>query len=442
MLKKLSGPVAILLTVALILGAVQLNGTYFIKRSVPGPIINGVEGYHVIVAGGDPEGVSAALSAARNGLRVLLVCEQEALGGLMTLGMLNFIDMNYFEQPGVISGSRVLLTQGIFGAFYGALGNAFDVGEAKAWFLTQVHREPNIDLLLNVKIVAPIMEGNAVCGLTVLQDGEERDYYSLRLIDATVDADVAAMAGVPYTVGGEDFGKNEKQGVTLVFCLSGVDWQGIRDYVNYEKNENNNMEVGITNEAAWGYGPEALLYVPQNPRMRLRGPNIARQKNGDVLINALIIFGVDALDERSKQQAMEEAEAELAYIVGFMRENFRGFENAILEYTATQLYVRETRHIIGEYRLTIDDVLENRDHWDRIAHGSYPVDIQPTSPASYGTVVGNPDIYSIPFRSLVPLLVENLLVVGRSASYDSLPHGSARVIPVGMVTGEAAGVAA
>ena len=105
--------------------------------------------------------------------------------------------------------------------------------------------------------------------------------------------------------------------------------------------------------------------------------------------------------------------------------------------TAERLYVRETRHIMGEYRLTITDVLENRDHGDRIAHGSYPVDIQPSGPNDLGNVIGKPAIYSIPFRCLVPLKIDNLLVVGRSASYDSLAHGSARVVPVGMAVGEA-----
>lgn len=98
--------------------------------------------------------------------------------------------------------------------------------------------------------------------------------------------------------------------------------------------------------------------------------------------------------------------------------------------------MRESRHIIGEYQLTIDDVLENRDCWDKIAIGSYPVDVQPTAQQTYGTVVGNPDRYAIPYRSIVPLEVENLLVVGRSASYKSLAAGSARVIPIGMAEGE------
>jgi hypothetical protein len=96
----------------------------------------------------------------------------------------------------------------------------------------------------------------------------------------------------------------------------------------------------------------------------------------------------------------------------------------------------------GEYRLTMIDVLENRDQWDRIAFGSYPVDIQRISPTDNGAVMSHPLKYAIPFRSIVPLKVDNLLVVGRSGSFDTLPHGSARVIPVGMATGQAAGAAA
>ena len=176
--------------------------------------------------------------------------------------------------------------------------------------------------------------------------------------------------------------------------------------------------------------------------MRLRGFNIARQNNGNVLINALIIFGVDPLSEESKAEGIARAQAEMEYLIPYIRENFAGFEKAELVKTAEQLYVRESRHIIGEYQLTIDDVLENRDQWDKIAIGAYPVDVQPTAAQTYGTVIGSPDRYAIPFRCLVPLKVDNLLVVGRSASYMSLAAGSARVIPIGMAEGEAAGVAA
>lgn len=421
------------IAVVLLLGAAAATFAYREKSHLaPAPLINGKPGYDVIVVGGEPEGVAAALSAARNGLRTLLIEDDDALGGLMTLGELNFLDMNHGPD-------KELLTRGIFQEFYKDLGNAFDVEEAKAYFLKKVRKERNITLKLNTRPVEPVMADQQIIGVQVVEKGRPEQYLALRVIDATVDADVAALAGVPYTIGGEDYGeKGLLMGVTLVFEVSGVDWNRV---INYLKREDNDPNTGADQVAAWGYGKEAAEYKPVDPLMRFRGPNLARQKNGNVLINALLIFGVNGLDPLSRAEGIERGRQEIPHIVEFMRQKFPGFEKAQFAGTAEQLYVRETRHIQGEYRLTITDVLENRDQWDRIGHGSYPVDVQPTNPANSGNVIGHPDIYSIPFRCLVPLQVDNLLVVGRSASYDSLPHGSARVIPVGMVTGEAAGVA-
>lgn len=437
--------ISIAIIAILMIGVVAISS--WTNRPAPAPVIDGQEGYDVIVVGGDPEGVAAALSAARNGLRTLLIEDDGALGGLMTLGQLNFLDMNHGPQG-------ELLTRGIFEEFYKDLGNAFDIEKAKEWFLTKTGEEKNLTTLLNAKVTAPIMEGKVIKGVRVVTieekdgnsgdganvaNGTEKEYLGLQLIDATVDADLAVAAGVPYTVGGEDYGEEGLlMGVTLVFEVAGVDWNEV---VQYLKHEDDDPHTGADQVSAWGYGKEAADYKPLDTQMRFRGPNIARQKNGNVLINALLIFGVDSLDPESKAAGIERGRQEIPHIIEFMRERFRGFAKAEFVSTADQLYVRETRHIEGEYRLTITDVLEQRDQWDRVGHGSYPVDVQPTSPGNFGNVIGYPDIYSVPFRSLVPLEVENLLVVGRSASYDSLPHGSARVIPIGMVTGEAAGVA-
>lgn len=423
--------ILVLVVILLSLGAV---GFYKCEQNqvATAPIINGQPGYDVIVVGGEPEGVAAALSAARNGLKTLLIEDDSALGGLMTLGELNFLDMSHGPKG-------ELLTRGIFEEFYKILGNAFDIEEAKQVFLDKVEKERNITLKLNTPFVEPILEGNKIMGVKALEKGKPVEYLGLRVIDATVDADVAAAAGVPYTLGGEDYGDDGySQCVTLVFEVSGVDWDRV---VKYLKHEDNDPYSGADKVAAWGFGKEAQEYQPKDKQMRFRGPNMARQKDGNILINALLIFQVDGLDPESKAQGIARGKEEIPHIVEFMRERFPGFEKAEFAGTAEQLYVRETRHIKGEYRLTITDVLENRDQWDRIGHGSYPVDMQPISPNILGNVVGKPEIYSIPFRCLVPLKIDSLLVVGRSASYDSLPHGSARVIPVGMTTGEAAGVA-
>ena len=381
------------------------------------PVVEGTD-YDVIVIGGEPEGVTAAVSAARNGMKTLLIEDDEALGGLMTLGMLNFIDMCHGRDG-------TLLTQGIFEEYYNAVGGtAFDVEHAKSVFLSMVQNEPNIELKLNTSFVAPIVENDAITGVTVREGGEEKTYRAARVIDATVDADVAAAAGVPYTFAGEDIGEKDRQmGVTLVFTVNNVDWDKVVDYLEND----GNAGTGADSKSAWGYTEEGYSYVPHDPMLKLRGFNAARQDNGDVLINAMIIFGVDVLDPESKAEGIARGKAELEYILPYVRENFIGFENAQLVGTAEQLYVRESRHIIDSEEANTD--------------GAYPVDVQPTATQRYGTVIGSPDRYAIPFRSLVPLKIDNLLVVGRSASYKSLAAGSARVIPIGMAEGEAAGVA-
>ncbi len=395
------------------------------------PVEDGVD-YDVIVVGGDPEGVCAAVSSARNGLKTLLIEDDEALGGLMTLGKLNFIDICESRDGSI-------LTQGLFMEFYDAVGGtAFDVETAKQFFYDWVVSEENATLKLNTTFVEPVMDGNTITGVVVEEGGEQVTYTASRVIDATVDADVAAAAAAPYTIAGEDIGEKERHmGVTLVFELSGVNWDKVVDYLEND----DNAGTGATEKTAWGYTREGYAYEPKDELMRLRGFNVARQDNGNVLVNALIIFGVDAMNEESKAEGIARAQKELEYIIPYVQENFIGFEDAALVGTASQLYVRESRHIIGEYQLTIDDVLENRDQWDKIAIVAYPADIQPTAGQTYGTVIGSPDRYAIPFRCLVPLDVENMLVIGRSASYTSLAAGSARVIPVGMAEGEAAGVA-
>lgn len=434
---KLKKLILILITIFIM----NLYGCTYSQVNIPDLKVNSDQkNYDLIVVGADPEGISAAVTAGRNGLDVLLVSSDKEVGGLMTLGKLNFIDMNH-DKDGT------LITEGIFKEFYDKVGgSAFDIQKAIKVFRDMLN-ESNVTVKLNAKVIEPIKEDNNLVGVKVLKNETEKEYLAKRFIDATQDADFSALAGVPYTFAGEDIGEKDRMmGVTLVFELKDVSWFKVFSYLNWNRvmgyiKKDERKHEGAKLDSAWGYTKVGYAYEPKDELMRLRGFNIAKQPNGHVLINALVIFGVDVLDENSKENGIKRANEELKHLVPYIKENFVGFKNAELVGTADELYVRESRHIIGEYQLTIDDVLENKDKWDKIALGSYPVDVQPTVNQRWGTVVGNPDKYSIPFRSLVPLKVENLLVVGRSASYKSLAAGSARVIPVGMCEGQAAGVA-
>lgn len=393
--------------------------------------------YDVIVWGSDPEGIAAAVSAARNGLHTLLIDYRDRVGGLFVLGELNFIDLNYDAH-------RRLVTKGIFEEFYRKAGGlVFDIPTGEKVFNEMLAGEPLISVKLNYQLIEPIpaADQTKVAGIRVRDAaGSEDALYGRIIIDASQDADLAAMAGVPFTKGMEDIGlPGKSQAATLMFRVTGVNWPTIM-WETLVKDINATTKA--TFNAAWGYHNYVKEYKPENPAIGFRGFNMAKQSNGEVVVNGLLIYGVNSLDSQSKAAAKEMAQKEAYRFIAFARENLPGFRNAEISGFAEELYIRESNHMVGLYRLTIDDVLENRDHPDRIGYGGYPVDIQAIDQFLPGMIVGDGDKYAVPLRCLIPPNYENLLVVGRSASFDSLAHGSARIVGVGMVAGQAAGVAA
>ena len=445
MKKKFSALVAMLLIVTMLFSGCSGGDTTTTAEPESLPTFTN-EGtadsdYDVIVVGSDPEGIAAALSAARNGMKTLLLSKDSTPGGLYTLGALNFIDV-----PETRDGT--LLVGGIYEEFVNAVGGSgFDIVNAANVFNDMLTAEDNLTVRYGAKFQEPVMNGNTITGVTVLEEGDMLVTYNAPyIIDATQDGDVAAAAGAPYTYAGEDIGERDREmGVTLVFRVSGVNWDSMCRYLTIKRGIgeifNKSTSMGVSGNTAWGFSDEGYAYEPSDEAMRLRGFNMAKQDNGDVLVNALLIFDVDPLDEASREEGIARAKAELENIIPYLQEEFWGFGDCELAGTAEDLYVRESRHITCEYNLTIDDVLENRDQDDRIAVTSYPVDVQPTKTQTYGTVVGYPDQYAVGYKSLVPQDVDGLLVVGRAAGYTSLAAGSARIVPTGMACGEAAGVA-
>lgn len=444
MKKKFSALVAMLLIVTMLFSGCSGGDTTTAEpESLPTFTNEGTadSDYDVIVVGSDPEGIAAALSAARNGMKTLLLSKDSTPGGLYTLGALNFIDV-----PETRDGT--LLVGGIYEEFVNAVGGSgFDIVNAANVFNDMLTAEDNLTVRYGAKFQEPVMNGNTITGVTVLEEGDMLVTYNAPyIIDSTQDGDVAAAAGAPYTYAGEDIGERDREmGVTLVFRVSGVNWDSMCRYLTIKRGIgeifNKSTSMGVSGNTAWGFSDEGYAYEPSDEAMRLRGFNMAKQDNGDVLVNALLIFDVDPLDEASREEGIARAKAELENIIPYLQEEFWGFGDCELAGTAEDLYVRESRHITCEYNLTIDDVLENRDQDDRIAVTSYPVDVQPTKTQTYGTVVGYPDQYAVGYKSLVPQDVDGLLVVGRAAGYTSLAAGSARIVPTGMACGEAAGVA-
>ncbi len=412
--------------------------TFLTPTTVYADVTPVTETYDIVVVGGEPEGVAAAVSAARNGSKVLLIDSRSKLGGLLTVSEMNVIDIaRNFENEET--------SLGIFKEFHQMIGGTYtaDIEASVDAFNTLVKNEPNITLKLNTTVVKAKMgnnifaDGEYINSITIVQNGVAKTVKAKNYIDATADADFATLVGVPYTYGNEDIGKpNSKMAVTLMMHFKNVNWQKMTNYVNSTKIATVNSDV------AWGFWDFVADYEETEPNTNLRGLNVGRDTVGDVYINALQIFNVDGVNPTEKTNAIEVGKRETVHILDWLKINLPGFENASIADYPAELYVRETRHIEPLYKLSIVDVFENKDQWDKIAFGSYPVDMQATDKTQPNLIVVNPDQYAIPFRSIVPVNVRNLLVTSKASGYESLAAGSVRVIPTGMAVGEAGGLAA
>ncbi|EKN69052.1 FAD-dependent oxidoreductase [Schinkia azotoformans] len=392
-----------------------------------------INNFDVIVIGGEPEGVAAALSAARNGVSTLLIEERDGLGGLFTYGKMNVLDFPHGIDNKVLS-------SGIFDEWHRMVGKkkSFEIHDAKNAFLNMVYNQENLSMLLNTEVKnIEVNDQGEITGLTVLKNNKTYTLQAKNYIDATQDADVAFLSGVPHFIGAADVGQNGRlMATTLMIHFVDVDWSKIKEVAKKETFGS----AEVTKEAAWGFSKLREVYEPQDLNMRLRGFNLIKNDEG-YYINALQIFGVDGLSKESIQEGIERGKEETKHILEWLKVNFPGFENAKIASYPSELYIRETRHINSLYQLPVSDLWENKYHWDTIAYGGYPSDIQSTSVGDAGAIVVNPTQYGIPFRSLVPQKITNLLVVGRSGGYSSLAQGSVRIVPTGMATGEGAGAA-
>jgi hypothetical protein len=164
---------------------------------------------------------------------------------------------------------------------------------------------------------------------------------------------------------------------------------------------------------------------------------------GEWRVNTTRVHDIDATNPDDLSRAEIESRRQAVELMRFFRTHCPGLENVRLLNTGTQVGVRETRHVLGDYVLTGDDVLQGRRFPDAIARCAYPVDIHDpvgTRGRLEGLAQGN--FYDIPYRCLVPRNVDNLLVAGRPISADHEAAASARVIPPCYATGQAAGTAA
>lgn len=393
-------------------------------------------GPDLLVYGGTPQGVAAAVAAAREGLRVVLISPTARVGGVLTGGWLATWDLSWDEK-------KRFLQEGLFLEMYRRFGGdaSFDVRRAEG-ALRRMLEEAGVEVVLEAPLEEVVVQGGYVVRMR-FGGREGRVEVPILVVDATDTAELAALAGARFTLGREDTGLDKGQmAATLIFRLEGLPWGAVFLALNHEGIVRK-TGAGARGRSAWGFGELGEGYLPSSPRFRLRGLNLARQDDGSVLVNALLIHEVDGTNPIALRQAYAEAVAEAGRVVEYLREKSPLlFGSARLTAVAPELYVRESRHLLGLYRLKADDVLFGRTFPDALALGGYPLDGQAYLPRETPYLLGTPAPYGIPFRTLLPQGFRNLLVVSQAASFDSVAAFSARVVPTQVALGQGAGVAA
>ncbi|WP_062105356.1 FAD-dependent oxidoreductase [Bacillus niameyensis] len=383
--------------------------------------------YDVIVAGGGPSGIAAAVASARNGAKTLLIERYGFLGGAGTAMMVNPW-MTYSAGPKqIIYGVLQELIDGM--SDLGMYGHpkqktAFDP-EALKYVAEHLCLDAGVELLYHTFLGGVKSDENNryIKSVQVANKAGIMEFKAKVFVDTTGDADLAGLAGAEVEKGRAV--DSLSQPMTLNFRMANVDIDRIPS--REEMTE---------------------LYIEAKKRGELKCPreNILwfyANQEGVIHFNQTRVIKKDATNPWDLTAAEIEAREQVQELVVFLKKYVRGFEDSYLQTTAPQIGVRESRRVMGEYKLTADELLAACKFDDVVALGSYPVDIH--NPAGEGTIIQNlkpGEWYDIPYRSLIPKDLDNLIVGGRPISATHEAHSALRVQPIAMAIGQAAGTAA
>jgi hypothetical protein len=406
----------------------------------------------VLVVGGGPSGIIAALAAAEDGLNVALVEARGFVGGNLTIGL---PVLGFLSQKGepIIAGLpqkfidrlRAVNAAGEHQACPLHVSITLIEPEAVKTIALEMLTESGVDVMLHSQFAGVIMDGDRLRGIITESNAGREAIPAKVIIDCTGDGEVAFRAGVPCEKGDERGGM---QPPTLMFCMAGVDTDKLRlsicdepetydvDHIPPDYFGRNRRFIVVGLRQLIQEARDAGLSIPTDRTILITG-----LRDGEVWVNMTRVKGVDGTDPRSLSAGEIEASRQIddirKYLVGYAP----GFEKACFVRTAPFLGIRETRRIVGRYVMTRDDILNCRRFDDAIAVGSYPVDLH--HPDDDGcTMEWCGDCYDIPYRALLPQRVDNLLVAGRCISTTHEAMAAIRVMSTCMAMGEAAGRAA
>ena len=421
--------------------------------------------YDVIVVGAGSAGVSAALAAAGNGARTLLLESGPMVGGELISGLPIDGALNARGEWIVGGVMRELLDASAeLGGYVGPVfdwrlnwGVCFDPEILKVVIIEELARRGVTTLLYTLAQDVVVSNGDVQGVLAANKNGRlhlTADVY----IDCSGDGDLAVAAGAEYRHGGVS---GETQPVSLVFRLGNVDY---REFLAFQRDNpdqfmlKENPYIDKTRaECAAAVAEAGLPFSVIDARGGLLGAAMEQGRmfdttavymwptslqRSEVGLNTTRLANIDATDMSALSDSLATLTSQVRQCTTFLKDDIPGFARAHLAAIAPRVGIRETRRVVGEYELGTEDVLEGKKSESGIAKGAHHVDLHGSGRDQQRVPVRDGRSYDIPFECLIPRGLTNVLVAGRCFSSSREGNGSARVMGPCMAMGQAAGTAA
>ncbi len=412
--------------------------------------------YDVVVCGAGPSGVTAALSAARNGANTLLLEKYGFSGGSSTAALV-YPWMSFHSNRGeqVIGGvaqeivEELIRRGGSPGHLRDTIGFAYSVTpfdfEVYKALIDELLEKAGVSIAYHSEITRVETGDHLIQGLISSTNGNEERFRGKVYIDSSGDGVIAAAAGAPFQNGRNKDGRS--QPMSMNFVMGGVDLDNVKSYM--QKNPQDFHPGSLIDEldrlpltAVSGFFSLWKRFAPPEiPRDRMLfftgiHPN-------EVVVNTTRLLNFDGRFSSDLAKAEIEGRKQVKLVVEFCQRYLPGFSNAYLIQTPAQVGVRETRHVVGAYTLTAMDIVKARKFDDCIARSGFPIDVHDPDGGSLSSDrIDGDRAYDIPYRCLLPKGVNNLLTNGRCASTTHTASSSARLTPSCMAIGQAAGIGA
>lgn len=424
------------------------------------------ERYDVVVLGGGSAGIAAAVSAARDGARTVLVDAGPMIGGELVSGIP--VDGCLSSRGEWVVGGVVRELFAECDALGGYIGPIFDYRSLhvvavdpeimKIAVVNFVTRH-GVKLLLYTFADEVIAQDGRVAGIIVLNKNQRTLLRAQLFIDCSGDGDLAIGAGAPFELG--DAAAGDLQPVTMVFRMLGVDGERLLRFVrDHPENFGLAEYPGITlskkecAEALYRQGQPKVFAIAEGPllgaaiasgemfKTSMIGVTPVSAKRREVSLNTTRIGNLDATKTEVLSRALPDLLEQVWMCASFLQKRMPGFETAVFSGIAPRIGIRETRRVIGDYVLSGAEILEARKRADGIAKGAHELDIHKSGTGHRRATIRDGGSYDIPYATLVPRNLKNVLVAGRCMSATREAHSSARVMGTCMAMGEAAGAAA